>query len=379
MRTVRRTVIWILALAVLLVAALAPYWKAATLVARAADAPGFLGTISQWTARDVSWSMERLPIQSGATRARVFRPAGPTSRAVLLVSGVHRAGVDEPRLMKLASELAATGVVVVTPEIDDLVHYRVTARVTDTIEDIAKWMTMRQDLSSAARIGMIGVSFSGGLSVAAAGRPSIREKIAYVVSFGGHGNLPRVLRYLCTGEGAPRKPHPYGLAVVLHQAAELVVPSEQVWTLRDTLEKFLDASAINRTDPERASRLFAELGSRVSQMPEPASSLLRYLADGDVISLGARLTPHLAQLGQDAALSPDRSPPPIAPVFLLHGADDNVIPAQESTRLADHLRRHTHVRHLISGFLAHADIADEPGVKDTLEMIAFWKAVLRQY
>jgi dienelactone hydrolase len=334
--------------------------------------------VSRWTARDVSSSVEWLPSRSGVIRARVFRPVGPASRAVLLVSGVHRDGIDEPRLKTLAGELAATGRVVVTPEIDDLTHYRVTPRVTDTIEDAAKWMATRDDLLGDGRIGIIGVSFSGGLSVVASARPSVRGQIAYVLSFGGHGNLPRVLRYLCTGEGGPQPPNPYALGVLLHQSAELVVPAEQVSGLRQSIGTFLDASATNRTDIRTAERLFGNLRLQASAMPEPSASLIIDLADGNVVSVGARLAPHLGLLGQDPALSPDRSPPPNAPVYLLHGADDNVIPAHENTLLAEHLGARTQVRALISGFLAHADVADAPSAKDTFSMIAFWKAVLNE-
>ena len=79
-------------------------------------------------------------------RVRIFRPDGAPRRAALLVSGVHPDGIKEPRLVALARELAATGVIVVTPEIEDLINYRLTARVTDTIEDAAIWMVKRPDL-----------------------------------------------------------------------------------------------------------------------------------------------------------------------------------------------------------------------------------------
>ena len=49
------------------------------------------------------------------------------------------------------------------------------------------------------RVGMMGISFAGGLSIVAASRPSLRDRVAFVLSFGGHGDLPRTLRYLCTG------------------------------------------------------------------------------------------------------------------------------------------------------------------------------------
>jgi hypothetical protein len=98
-----------------------------------------------------------------------------------------------------------------------------------------------------------------------------------------------------------------------------------------------------------------------------------------VAALGKRLVPYLPQLGQDPALSPERSPAPAAPVYLLHGIDDNVIPASESDHLAEHLRATTPVHQLIGGFLTHVDVAGRPGVKDTWDMIAFWKRLLDEY
>jgi pimeloyl-ACP methyl ester carboxylesterase len=207
----------------------------------------------------------------------------------------------------------------------------------------------------------------------------VRDRVAYVLSFGGHGNLPRVLRFLCTGEGAPPRPHDYALAVVLHQAAEIAVPAAQVAALRGGVETFLEASALNRTDREQAKQRFAEARTRELELAEPSATLLKHVNDGDVAALGAKLVPYLDQLGQDPALSPDRSPAPSAPVYLLHGVDDNVIPAVESARLAEHLRGKTRVRHLLSGFLTHVDVANRPGIKDTWEMIAFWKGVLGEY
>jgi dienelactone hydrolase len=377
MKRATRIVIAIAAAAIV-AAALAPYWNAAMLIARVAEEPRWLIPVARWTGRHVSDSIVQVPVRSGSIRARVFQPAGTPSRATLLVSGVHADGIEEPRLIDLARKLAATGVVVLTPEIDDLIHYRITSRVTDTIEEVGYWMSTRPGTFGAGRLGLIGVSFSGGLTMVAAGRPSLRDRVAYVLSFGGHGNLPRVLRYLCTGEGGLRPPHDYALAVLLHQAAELAVPPEQVASLRAAIEMFLEASALDRREPEKADRMFAAARSQQLEMDEPSATLLRYMSDRNVSALGARLVPYLNRLGQDPALSPDRSPAPIAPVYLLHGADDNVIPAIESTLLAEHLRGRTRVRQLLSGFLTHVDVAARPGVKDTWDMIAFWTALLAE-
>jgi dienelactone hydrolase len=361
-----------------------PYWRAGAMILRAADVRGVLGRAARWDARAVSESIERISTPEGQVRVRIFRSAGHARKSVLLVSGVHPDGIDEPRLMGLARDLAGTGVNVITPEIPDLMQYRLTARVTDTIEHAAEWLAEQPDLSGRHAIGMIGVSFSGGLSVVAAGRPALRDRVAYVLSFGGHGNLPRVLRYFCTGiepslpgdDVKRRQPHDYALAVLLHQASELIVPADQVVPLRRGIEAFLQASALARIDQQRALQL-VQLGRRFQgELPEPSATLMKLVIDRDVAGLGARLLPYIDRLGQNASLSPDRSSAPAAPVYLLHGTDDNVIPAVESELLAAHLRPITRVRTLLSGFLTHVDLSNRPTLADTWRMILFWKAAL---
>lgn len=371
-------------LAGLIVVALTPYWHATTMILRAAGARGWLGQAARWDARGVTDRVYQISTPEGSVRVRVFQPSGQVTHAALLVSGVHPDGIEEPRLVDLARDLAETGVNVVTPEIPDLMQYRLTARVTDTIEHSAEWLADRQDLSGGNPVGMIGVSFSGGLSIVAAGRPGLRHRVAYVLSFGGHGNLPRVLRYFCTGvePSLPgramtrRRPHDYALAVLLHQAADLVVPADQAGALRHGIETFLQASSLARIDQQRAMDVLQRSRALQGQLPEPSATLMRQVNERDVAATGSQLLPYLAQLGQDPALSPERSAPPTAPVYLLHGSDDSVIPAVETRLLAAHLKGATRVRTIVSGFLTHVDLSSRPTLSETWRMIAFWKSAL---
>src|SRR5207244_7809860 len=104
-------------------------------------------------------------------------------------------------------------------ELPDLSRYQITTRTTDMIEDAAGWAAARPEYRGRdGRIGLLGISFGGGLSIVAAARPAIRDHLAFVMAFGGHADLPRTLTYLCTGvqpDGAIRPPHDYGLAIVL--------------------------------------------------------------------------------------------------------------------------------------------------------------------
>jgi dienelactone hydrolase len=210
---------------------------------------------------------------TGEIPARVYRPERRRGRTLIVVGGVNREGIDEPRLVKFAGDLAAAGIPVVTPELAALTEYRLTPTVTDDLEGIVAQVATRADLTGDSPVGLMGVSFAGGLSVVAAGRASVRDKVAYVLSFGGHGDLERVLRYLCTGlqpDRELRPPHDYGLAVMLLNLADRVVPPEQVDGLRRGIDEFLRASQLDMSDRARAADVFAEARRMEATLDEPA-------------------------------------------------------------------------------------------------------------
>ena len=165
--------------------------------------------------------------------------------------------------------------------------------------------------------------------------------------------------------------------MILLGTADRLVPSAQVAPLRRALRRYLLASALDtNVDKNSAAREFDELRSLQKKLPEPSASLLRLVNDRDVVHLGSRLLPYVAGYGGDAALSVSKSAKPAAPVFLLHGTDDNVIPSIESEYLAADLKGHATVRLLLSGLISHAE-ADRPvHVGDVMQLAAFWGDVL---
>jgi hypothetical protein len=394
-----------------------PYVHGLSFVIRAAD---MTGTLRRLADADTRPSRERDitiptgpsgPIARGPMRARLYLPERPPRRATLLTSGLHPSGIDEPRLVRLARELSASGLAVVTPDIPELSRFEITPAITDAIEQAAGWLATDSGLAPDRTAGMMGISVSGGLSIVAAGRPSLAGRIAYVFSFGGHDDLPRVLRYLCTGsepyppgrvrlkpdttdsgrkadatdphatDSTPdqpfvRPPHDYGVAVILLGAADRVVPRAQVDPLRDAVRRFLLASALDTVDKPKADVEFAALREVAKHLPEPSATLLRYVNDRDVVHLGPRLLPFVTGYSGDAALSASRSAKPSVPIFLLHGAEDNVIPPIESEYLAGDLRGHAPVRLLLSGLISHAEADRPPQIGDVMQLAGFWGDLL---
>ena len=385
MASLRKVSVWIAVPLLLTIAAYAifhEYVRAAALVVRAAGLNGFARTAADWEAGEVSERSSEVPSRHGTLRGRWYTSGNPPHPPLLLVPGVHASGIDEPRLVKFARDIASIGHPVMTVELPDLMRYSITPRSTDMVEDAARWLSEQPTSSPGGRVGLIGISFAGGLSLVAAGRPSVRDRVQFVLSFGGHGDLPRTLRYLCTGvqpDGQHRPPHDYGVAIILLGAADTVVPADQVPGLREAILAFLEGSRLDMIDKPQARTRFEEALAMAEKLPEPSRTLMRYVNARDVEHLGPILLPHLATLGGDPALSPSRSAPPAGTVYLLHGVDDNVIPAVESVLLAAELRtRGVAVEQLATPLVTHAEVDRTPTAGEIYRLVTFWGRLLNE-
>jgi dienelactone hydrolase len=368
--------------------AASPYARAASLIVRAAN----LGGRAEAFANEHAYMVTRaarhsVPTRYGEVPAQFYVPDTTVTRTVLLIPGIHSMGIEEPRLTALAEDLAATGMRVMALALPDLQRYRITPHATDVIEDAIGWLADDPERAPDGRIGVVGISFAGGLSIAAAGRPAVRDKLAFIVSFGGHGDLRRVMHYLATGETPSvegvesHPPHDYGVAVILYGLADRgVVPADQVDALREAIYTFLLASQLTLVNMDQANATFAKARTMGAALPEPSRTYMAYVNDRAVGKLGPALVPFLEQLGTgEPALSAELAPPPSAPVYLLHGQGDTVIPTAESVLLAESLRsRHVTVHVLLSGLITHAEVNKSAAASETFKLLNFWASVLRQ-
>ena len=328
------------------------------------------------TTRDVD-----VPVRHGSVHARLYLPSSPTGQTIAVFPGVHGGGVDEPRMSALSRKLAASGLTVLSAPLPELRAYTIRPRSTDDIEDVAGWLAGQSDVAPSGRIGLVGVSFAGGLALVAAGRPSLDGKLTLVGAFGTHSDLPRAMHYLCTGElpdGTVQPPHDYGAVVILLAGLAHFAPPDQLDALRHAVVTFLDASSYDVTDPARSAQLFSEARRLEGVLPEPARTVMSWVNNRDVKTMGPKLLPYLEELGGAPALSPERSPATHVPVFLLHGAHDNVIPYLETPRLDAYLRAqgNPRVTTLLTPLISHASVAASPSALDAWRLIRFWAAML---
>jgi len=366
-----------------------PYLRATALLVRVSKMQGTAGSFASAFSYPVTKAPPHtVPTRQGPVPAQFYHPSkNARGRTLLLIPGIHSMGVNEPRLAALAQDLAAGGYLVMTMALPDLMAYSITTKSPDVIEDTVAWMAKQPELARDGKVGIVGISFAGGLSTSAAGRPSIKDHVAFVLSFGGHGDMPRVMKYLATGEELPapgavtHPPHDYGVAVILYRLAEFgVVPADQVATLRDGVRTFLLASQLTLVNMDQANATFQKARDMARTMPEPSRTYMTYVNDRAVSKLGPVLVPFLQQLGSDdPGLSPQRAPPPTAPVFLLHGDEDTVIPPAESVILGETLRsKGANVRVLLSHIITHAELDKAGDTYEAWKLIAFWADLLNR-
>ncbi len=372
----------------LLAFALEDYARGAVFVIQAADMNGPARSVAEWTSDTVLEFDTEIPWRGGSLRGRVYRPASdgrPEAPAdldeppTLVIPGIHAEGIDESRLAQFARDVASMGRIAVAVELPDLKQYTITPRSTDMIEDAASWLSAKSGFAEDGRIGLMGISFAGGLAIVAAARGSVSPHTAFVMSFGGHGDLPRTLQYLCTGEipgGGSLPPHDYGVAIILLGVTERVVPADQVRPLREAILAFLHASHVDLRDKAKGAVEFAHARALTESLPEPARTLMDYVNDRDVAALGPILLPHVTEMGRDDALSPARWTPAF-PVYLLHGTEDNVIPAAESERLAETYRtRGVDVTQLATPLITHAEVDRSAAARAVWDLVRFWGRLL---
>ena len=156
----------------------------------------------------------------------------------MVAHGVHYQGIDEWRLVPFARALAASGLTVLTPELTDVADYRITSSGVGVIRDSVRYLASNREHVLGERVGLLGFSFAGGLSLVAAEAAETARHLSFVSSVGGHHDLRRVLRFLIHNEietptGVVRKPaHEYGLVVLLYGNLDHFVPKQDVELLR---------------------------------------------------------------------------------------------------------------------------------------------------
>ena len=301
--------------------------------------------------------------------ARLYAPPqAKDAPGIVMVHGVHFRGIEEPRLQRFARAIAGAGYVVLTPEVSELSDYHVARASIDTVGAATAHLRARLGRE---KVGLMGMSFGGGVALLTAADARFAEQVAFVVAIGAHDDLGRVSRFFATDETeAPDgtkgtlRAHEYGATVLVYSHVEAFFPAEDVPAAREALHDWL------REERESARAASARLspGSRAK---------VEKLFAADVASLRGEI---LAALDRERASMAEVSPHGHleglrANVYLLHGERDTVIPATETLWLARDVPPARLRTALVTPAIQHVEL-HEPSLAERAALVHFMGEVL---
>lgn len=251
-----------------------------------------------------------------AVTGRLWVPDRPAP-AIVLAGGITPRGIDDPRLVRLATALSATRRVVFAPELG-LAQRRLDPTDVDRIAHAVG--RLRRHPAVDGGVALLGFSFGGSYALVAASRPEVAADVDVVAAFGAYADLAGLLP--AVGELEDLRPH---------------------------LDAALGADHGGALDAEEHAALMGVLeeGAPVSTLPG-----------------GLR--------GRLSRLSPADAGPVPVPVSLIHARDDPVIPHGEIRSLA---AAFPHARSYEVELFTHVDFRPTPRRlrRAAIDLTALWR------
>ena len=311
------------------------------------------------------------PAGGARVRARIYLPRKRThAPALVVLHGVHHLGMNEPRLMSFATAMASCGLQVLTPELPNIKDYHIDADSVRTIADSTQWFASW----TGGPVGVMGLSFSGGLALVAAANPMYEPSFKFVVAIGSQDEMTRVAQFYLTGrelrpDGTVEElsPHEYGALVLEYEHLDDFVPASDLAAVRAVLREHLyenkqaELGAMNKATVLQRAEAVALMDTnspKTRAMLATAEIMRRKEMDG--------LSPH----GILKTMT--------TPVYLLHGEADNIIPSAETLWMTHELPNTTLRAALVSPVLSHLDLdGAKPRVWDEFRLVHFFALVMQ--
>jgi pimeloyl-ACP methyl ester carboxylesterase len=317
-----------------------------------------MATLARWLGpwSDATAAPPRVAIRDDecdGIRVRIFAPRGAPRRTFLVAPGLHYAAADDPRMDRFCRVLAAAGHLVVAPFIPDYLALTPSEQAKRDFARVfyalPRWSDQRPVVFS--------ISFGSLLALALAAEHG--DAIERLVIFGGYADLRETLAFCLTGavpSGRRATRDPLNQPVVLLNLLHLIPCDDRdavVAGWRRYVERTWGRPELKTRD--RFTAIAHELAPSV-----PASVRDLFLIGIGAVDGAAPLALEALERFDDRALDPRPYLQRITcRVDLVHGADDDVIPFEQSHALARgliHARVATHV----TGMYSHTGTARPP-------------------
>ena len=278
--------------------------------------------------------------------ADLYVPAGDGRHgAVLLFLGVNPAGKDDERVVNLANGLSRAGLVVMIPWSDRMTQRRVHVEEVENLVAAFRHMQTLEEVDP-NRLGMGGFCVGASLAAVAAQDERIRDEVQFVNFFGGYFDARDLVKSVVAesrfygDDSEAWEPNSLSVEVVTSHLVDAVPDPDE----RALLSARFEGGSAGAVVDEEA----------LSPEARAVSALLSGPTLEEVEGLLAQL-PERA-LADLAAISPSEGIDRLsARTLIMHDRQDELVPSEESRRMADAMRAGGDVYYTEFSFFKHVD------------------------
>jgi esterase/lipase len=241
----------------------------------------------EWMTKSPKIEKVQIPYKDGTLSADFYLPK-KYDKVLLAIHGANEKAKDDPRIINFGNTFARSGFAVLIPSFPNISREKFTPEASEEIKTVYQWLIAEYPDKKA---GMIGFSVAGGPMLIAAADGEIKNKVDFLISFGGYYELKEVLRQVTTGTDRD----PFGHRLIDQQYKKFFGSDE-------SLQRLLDNS-----DPNKFDELFNQLPPNIKKFVNDLSPSL-----------------YIDNLEANK-------------VFVVHGDPDPLVPITESVRLHEAL------------------------------------------
>ncbi|MBM9547353.1 alpha/beta hydrolase [Leptospira sp. 201903074] len=321
-------------------------------------------------------SLERKELRMPETGRRVFHfyPTGKNPESlpgVYIQHGMSALGIDDPRILELAENIASSNHSVILPELPEVKGLRIEEKTISNIQDLMMEIHSTKHMFNGDDLGYLSASFSGGMGLIAASKSNTRNKIKSSMAIGAYCDFLDTVPFVFSNYDID----PYAVYVILFNFLHRFEP-----TIAEELEPIYFEAALDnglkRMGKDRLAEGLLKKNSTLAQdffFQVGADEKLRMeIANRVLDTVPQNLPENLSPFYQLETLS--------GPVALLHGKTDPVISPEESEKLSLLFQKKeiSHV-HRTSTALTHGDslplhsqIFGVPALLQTFGSFLYW-------
>ncbi len=286
---------------------------------------------------------------------------------LLVIHGLTEKGKGDPHLVNFSKTMARAGFVVLVPDLHSLKTFRVRKDSVDSATLGFKYLVEELPMVRKEKSGILGISFGGSIGLLAALDMRIRDRVNYVISFGGYYDLANVVRFYTTGG--------YEFGAVKEQGRPALWAK---WYLilknLDFLANSEDRKIIDTIARKKFRDESAEVKESISRLSSEGRAVYNLLVTSEFENFPAhyrKLPPRVLKIFRDLSLSGQMEEVK-AEVILAHGVPDHVIPHTESLRIADALGKRSDAHVKLLRLFHHTESA---ALDESAQSLDLWEKI----